>query len=504
MNNKKILEMRNIWKGFSGVAVLQGVNIDLQEGEVHGLVGENGAGKSTLIKILGGIYTKDKGEVLLDGKIVEIKQIHEAQEYGICIIHQELSLVPEMKVYENIFLGRMPKTKLGFVDDEKAIKKTTALLHDFGMEHIDAQEKVSKYSIAQQQMIEIMRALSTKARILVMDEPTASLTETEIKIFFTFIKVLQGNGTSIIYISHRLEELFQLCKRSTILRDGKYIDTVNMDEINYDGLVSLMVGRKFENIYPKYEARLGKELLRVENLNAGKQVQNIHFTLRQGEILGLYGLIGSGRTESMCALFGVSNIRTSGDFYLEEKKITINTSSDAIKQGIMLAPESRKENGLVMIQNIKFNTTLAILHEIIKGIKYDKTKENEITMSFMKRLDLRASGLEQRVLNLSGGNQQKVVLAKCLATKPRIIILDEPTRGIDVGAKISIYNLITQLAEEGIGIIFISSEMSEVVNLCTRVIIMREGKIRGELSGDLICEDKIIKYSLGGPINDKQ
>lgn len=500
MDNKTtILEMRGIKKAFSGVTVLDDVQFDLKRGEVHALIGENGAGKSTLMKIMNGIYTKDAGEIFIDGKKTELGNIASAKELGISIIHQELSLVPEMTVAENVFLGRMPSTKLGFIDERTPLVKTAELLKKFGLEQINPAQKVLELSVAQQQMVEIMRALSTEARIIVMDEPTASLTEQEIEKLFVFIEELKKCGHSIVYISHRMEELYKVSSRCTVLRDGKYVGTVPMPNTPYNDLVCMMVGREFENFYPQYEGKKGKELLRVKNLNAGKQVQDINFEVCQGEIVGFYGLMGSGRTETMRAIFGVSDEEvTSGELFIEGKKVSITKPSEAIEQGLYLAPENRKEQGLVLIQDIKYNITLSVMDEFISGIRTDYKKEERIAGDYAEKLDIRAASLTQLVQNLSGGNQQKVVLSKSLATHPKVLILDEPTRGVDVGAKVAIYDLIAQLAEQGIGIVLVSSEMPEVINVSTRIYVMREGRMMGCMEGKDICEQEILKYSLGG------
>ncbi len=498
-NGTVILEMKDITKAFSGVTVLDGVQFDLKRGEVHALIGENGAGKSTLMKILNGIYTKDAGEIFIDGKPATLGNIFAAKEHGISIIHQELSLVPEMTVAENVFLGRMPTSKLGFIDDRTPIEETRALLKRFGLEAINPAQKISELSVAQQQMVEIMRALSTDAQIIVMDEPTASLTDQEIEKLFVFIDDLKTRGHSIVYISHRMEELYKVCSRCTVLRDGKYVGTVELEKTDYNTLVSMMVGREFEDFYPEYNGTKGKELLRVENLNAGNQVRDISFSLYQGEILGFYGLMGSGRTETMRAIFGVSETEvTSGKIFIEENKVQITKPAEAIANGLFLAPENRKEQGFVLMQDIKYNITMSVMDEFISGIKTNAKKEEEIAQTYYDRLDIRSSGLMQLTQNLSGGNQQKVVLSKCLATKPKVLILDEPTRGVDVGAKVAIYDLIVELAAQGMGIIMISSEMPEVVNMSTRMYIMREGSMMGCLEGDEISEEQIMKYSLGG------
>jgi ribose transport system ATP-binding protein/inositol transport system ATP-binding protein len=496
-----IVEMKHITKRFGDVVVLDDVHFDLQRGEVHALIGENGAGKSTMIKILAGVHGADGGEVFVAGAPVRFGNVRDSMNAGISVIHQELSLAPTMTVAENIYLGQMPQTGLGFIDDEKMIKDAFALLKKFGLDNISPLARASSLSVAQQQMIEVLRALSRDCRILIMDEPTASLTDKEISKLFGFIKDLQGDGVAIVYISHRMEEIFQISDRITVLRDGRYIGTKATSNTDYEELVSMMVGREFKNIYSNVKGSPGDEILKVVGLNRGNQVRNVTFSVRRGEVLGFYGLMGSGRTETMRIIFGVDEAE-SGDVYLNGNRINGNSVQDVIKKGIVLAPEDRKEQGLVLIQGIRYNMSLSIMDQIIHGCRVDREKEDHLVDKYAKMLRIRAkNGYEQPTNTLSGGNQQKVVISKCLAAAPKVIILDEPTRGIDIGAKHELYRLITELADEGNAVIFISSELPEIINLCTRTIVMHEGRITGELDRSELTEHSVLKLALGGEVS---
>lgn len=504
MKNQTILEMKNISKNFSGVKALDNIQFELRKGEIHSLLGENGAGKSTMIKMLAGIHEPSSGEIFINGKQVQITDVPVSKSLGISVIHQELSLVPYMTVAENIFMGRMPLTKWGLVNDRKLYEDALQVLARLGLQEIiDVHALTATLTVAQQQMVEIARALSVDCQILIMDEPTASLTDREIIHLLDFIVKLKEQGVAIIYISHRMDEVFKISDRITVLRDGIYIATKDISAVTYDDVIRLMVGREIADIYPSLKSKAGKELLRVEHLDDGFFIRDISFKLKQGEILGFYGLVGSGRTEIMRYLFGVDK-GADGKLYLEGKELLVKTPKDAIDAGIMLAPESRKEQGLVLIRDIRFNTVLTILEELIHGIKLEKEKEDEIVNTYMQKLKVKATSPEHITGQLSGGNQQKVVLAKCLATKPKVLILDEPTRGIDVGAKFEIYKLITELADEGVGVIFISSELPEVLNLSSRVIIMHEGKKMGELEKEELSEELVLKYATGGMENGEQ
>lgn len=500
---KTILKMVGITKDFSGVRALDEIHFDLRKGEIHSLMGENGAGKSTMIKMLAGIYHPTKGEIYIEDRAVKITDVPASKELGIAVIHQELSLVPEMTVAENIYLGRMPATALGFVDDRKLNEDAAKVIRQLGLEEmIDVNAKPVDLTIAQQQMVEIARALSVDAKILIMDEPTASLTNREIEHLLEFIIKLKNTGVAIIYISHRMDEVFRISDRITVFRDGQYIDTKEIADITYDDTVRMMIGRDLSDGYPQTAGQPGAEILRVEQMNDNNRFKGISFRLRKGEILGFYGLVGSGRTELMRGIFGIDPY-DEGRIFLEERQVLIKRPQDAIDLGIALAPENRKEQGLILIRDIKYNMVISILKEIIRGIRTDHKKEDALVEKYMKRLRVKATSSAYITGELSGGNQQKVVLAKWLATEPKVLILDEPTRGVDVGAKFEIYKLITELADMGMGIIFISSELTEVINLSTRLIIMHEGRKMGELEQSELTEETVMKYATGGLRNEK-
>lgn len=491
-----VLRMSKIKKSYAMVEVLHGVDFALKKGEVHALVGENGAGKSTLIKCLGGIEPIDSGDIEIDGHPEYIKSIVHAEQLGISIIHQELSLVPHMTVAENIYLGNMPM-KSGFVDDREMEKNARLVLDAMGMEKIDVNQKCSELLVAQQQMVEIARALVKKTRIIVMDEPTASLTERETEHLFEFVNRFRKEGISIIYISHKLEEIFRIADSITVFRDGNYIGTKGVGEVSYDELVTMMVGREYTGEYPSSGYSGGNEVLRVENLSSPGVFDRMNFSVHQGEVLGFYGLIGSGRTEVMRAIFGL-DLHALGHVYVDGKAVVIRRPSDAIDVGIALVPESRKEHGLIMNQSFRFNAMLAVLKRYIHGIDIDNSYEEKTLNTYIKSLSIKLKNVDQQVKHLSGGNQQKVVLAKWLATMPKILIFDEPTRGIDVGAKHEIYKLITELAGQGMAIIFISSELNEVLGLSDNIVVLCEGRQTGFLAKDQINEDAVIRYAMGG------
>lgn len=497
MDGNTILKMENIHKEFPGVVALDNINFDLKKGEIHALLGENGAGKSTLIKILGGIYQPDGGDIYVENQKVKIEAVQDARKLGISVIHQELCLAENMTVTENIFLGRMEKNSLGLVRDKCMNDKARNIMQTFGLEDIEPTIKVGKLTTAQQQMVEIAKALSMEAKIIVMDEPTSSLSEKEVEKLFDFIHVLKEKEISIIYISHRLEEIYKICDVITVIRDGKYIASMPVKGTSEDTLMSLMVGRDLSDVYPERSWNQGKTIFAVKNLSGSGKIKNVNFELHEKEILGFYGLVGSGRTEVMRMLFGVDPIET-GEICMDGKALQIHCPEDAIKAGIALSPESRKDQGLVLIQNIDYNVTISIIKELIRGFHLDKKKNDQIVRDYCTRLRVKTPSYEQKVKNLSGGNQQKVVLAKWLATKPKVLILDEPTRGIDVGAKQEIYHLIKELSETGIGVLFISSELPEIVQLSHRVVVMREGEQVVILGKDHIDQEEIIKYVMGG------
>ena len=489
MADNILLRMKNISKSFPGVKALDKVNLELRAGEVHALLGENGAGKSTLIKVLGGIYSLDEGEIEIEGKKVSIESVHDASRNNISIIHQELVLVPYMTVAENIYLGR--ESGKGFtVNISKMEKDAQKILDDLGMD-IDARELVMNLPIAKQQMVEITKAVSVNAKILVMDEPTSSISDREVENLFNIMRDLTKKGVGIIYISHKMSELEEICDRVTVMRDGEYVGTKVVKETNKDELIAMMVGRTLTNYYVRDFLPAEEVILKVENLKDGDKVENVSFELRKGEIIGFAGLVGAGRSEAMQAIFGLSK-DVSGDIYIEGKKVSIKEPKDAIKNGLALVPESRKEQGLYLLQDIKYNTTIEVLDDFIKNLKVDSKKEVEITQKYIDMMATKTPSQEQIISNLSGGNQQKVMIGRWLATNPKILILDEPTRGIDVGAKSEIYKIMNDLVKKGVSIIMISSELPEIINMSDRVYVMGAGTIRGCINHEEISQESIM------------
>ena len=494
MDERTVLQMKGVKKYFPGVKALDGVDFELKKGEIHALLGENGAGKSTLIKILTGIYSMTEGSIHIKGEEVHMKSVKDARENRIAAIHQEICLVPYISVARNIYLGRELRNKLGLMDDKTMEAETQKLLDQLGMD-IDASKEVRQYSIAQQQLIEIAKALALDAEILLMDEPTSSLTEKEVTNLFETIRRLKDNGTSIIYISHRMEELFELSDRVTVLRDGQYIGTYVTQETTREELVAAMVGRQLTEFYVKDSVPQDEVYLEVKNLSRNGVFQDVSFTLRKGEILGVSGMVGAGRSEVARAIVGI-DAKNGGEVLLEGKSLNIQKPIDAINAGIVLIPENRKEEGLVLENSVRFNTTLAVLKQFIRGIFWNRKKEEEIVDGHINSLKIRTPHQEQLILNLSGGNQQKVVIAKWLATEPKVLIMDEPTRGVDVGAKAEIYTIMNSLAKQGISIIMISSDLPEIINMSDRVLVMREGKLAGILDKDEIGQEQIMRYAV--------
>jgi len=493
VSEKILLEMNHIRKEFPGVLALKDVSLQLRAGEVHALLGENGAGKSTLIKILGGIYSKDSGDIAIDGKTVFINSVIDAQKLGISVIHQELVLVPHMSVAENIYLGREPMKGIRFVDFKKMQEDAQKLLDSFELD-IRSETEVSDLTIAQQQIIEIIKALSFNAKILVMDEPTSSLSEKDVDFLFDNIRKLKKAQVGIIYISHRMSELKQIADRITVIRDGEYIGTRNSGEATTDELIAMMVGRKLTNYYTRTFGNPSEKVLEVKNLSAGKLLKNISFQLYSGEILGFAGLVGAGRSEVMRCIFGIDPFE-SGQILLNGKEVKISNPEDAMHKGIALVPESRKKEALFLAQSVKYNITIKSLGEFIRGIHVNNAREMEITKKYVDVMEIKTPSYQQIIANLSGGNQQKVVIGRWLATKPRILILDEPTRGVDVGAKAEIYSIMNELVQEGVAIIMISSELPEVVNMSDRVVVMSNGRITGCLSREGLTQEKIMYYA---------
>lgn len=482
--------MKHITKSFPGVKALDDVSLELKSGEVHALLGENGAGKSTLIKVLGGIYHAEQGEIEINGAPVKIQSVQDAEQNGIAIIHQELVLVPYMTVAENIFLGR----ELGkgvSVRLKEQEKEAQRVLDSLGMK-INAGTLVKDLSIAQQQMVEITKAVAVNSKILVMDEPTSSIQDREVENLFKIMRDLTAQGVGIIYISHKMSELTEICDTVTVMRDGQTVGTRNVRETTRDELISMMVGRQMTCYYERDFQEPGKELLRVEHLNSGSRVKDVGFELCQGEIIGFSGLVGAGRSETMEAIFGLRP-GTTGDIYIEGRKVKIRNPRDAMKQGIALVPENRKEEGLYLIQSVQYNTTIELLGQFIRKLRVDHKKESEITSTYIEMMNTKTPSQEQVIGNLSGGNQQKVLIGRWLATDPKILILDEPTRGIDVGAKSEIYAIMNKLVKHhGVSIIMISSELPEIINMSDRVYVMGEGEIKGMLHHNELSQEAIM------------
>lgn len=493
--SKLALKMEGVTKEFPGVKALDNIQFEVEQGEIHALIGENGAGKSTLIKILAGIHKPDAGTICINGQQVKMTDVSTARKHGISVIHQELSLAKNMTVAENIFLGKFSEPGW-LVNDVEMITKSKELLEMIGMGDISPQTRVARLSVAQQQMVEICRSLSEDISILVMDEPTASLAQAEVKCLLGIMRRLKAQGVTIIFISHKLDEIFEICDKITVLRDGTYVGTEKTSDMTYERLIKMMVGREINDIYPPHETQVGEVFFEANHIQSDR-VDNVSFCLKRGEVLGFYGLMGAGRSEVMRALLGIDK-STKGDIILEGRKIIINSPVDAAEAGIVLAPEDRKYEGLILKQTVDFNITLPILKKIIEGIKLKKKVNDTIVDNIAKRLRIKTPSYESKVMNLSGGNQQKVVLAKWLVTNPKILILDEPTRGIDVGAKQEIYKLIYEIVKSGVGIILISSEMPEVMNLCDRIYVLREGKLKGEVRREEVTDQLIMQYAIGG------
>jgi ribose transport system ATP-binding protein/inositol transport system ATP-binding protein len=487
--------MENIRKEFPGVLALDGINFELLQGEVHGLLGENGAGKSTLINVLGGIYHPNDGEMFISGKKADISDVASAEKYGIGIIHQELSLVPYMTITENIFLGHELLTKYGTLDSVKMEEEVKKLFEIVGL-NFPVNTSVKKLSVAQQQMVEIAKAFSLNAKILVMDEPTSSLTEKEVTQLFAMIKTLKSQKVGIIFISHKLNELFEITDRVTVIRDGKYVGTANTKDVDSDNLIHMMVGRDLEHYYSRTEHVIGKVALKVENLSRKNVFSGINFGVKAGEVLGFSGLVGAGRSELFKSIVGFDP-RDEGQVFVGDKEIKKRKPNYAKKCGLVMVPEDRKLEGLVLINSVGFNITLTVLEEFIRLVYINYKREAEIENKFIDRLKIKTPYKQQLVNKLSGGNQQKVLIGKWLATNPVVLIMDEPTRGVDVGAKAEIYSIIDELALMGIAIVIISSEMLEIINMCDRIIVMHQGQIYGEFTKDEFSQDEIMKCATG-------
>ncbi|WP_286229477.1 sugar ABC transporter ATP-binding protein [Neobacillus mesonae] len=479
-----LLKMKGISKAFPGVQALSKVNLELKSGEVLALLGENGAGKSTLMKILTGIYQKDEGSILYQGKEIEVPDTKTAQNLGISIIHQELNLAPDLTVAQNIFIGREPKKAFNLLLDEKKLNDQAQELFDRLNIQLNPRERIGNLTVAKQQMVEIAKALSFDSKVLIMDEPTAALTDSEIDSLFTMIRKLRHDGVGIIYISHRMEELKKITDRVTIMRDGTYVGTVYTQETTVDQIISMMVGRQiYQNQKPEIKNNSSEKVLEVKNLNRGTSIKNVSFELRKGEILGFAGLMGAGRTEVARAIFGADKI-DSGEITIKGQKVTIKSPTDAVYHGIGYLSEDRKQYGLMLEMDIKANVAIASMQDFLSAGFMKGSQISEQANEMVESLKIKTPSVHQLVKNLSGGNQQKVVIGKWLTRNSDILIFDEPTRGIDIGAKDEIYKLLNSLAEQGKSIIMISSELPEILRMSHRVIVMCEGRITGELIND--------------------
>ncbi len=486
------LQLQNITKTYPGVVALNNVSLDVLEGEVHALVGENGAGKSTLIKTCTGAITPDEGKIIIQGEEFTSLNPKLSEQKGIGVIYQEFNLVDELSVAENIFLGRA--IRKGIVIDRKAMEHEAAKIFKQLEIDIDPSALVGRLTVGYQQLVEIAKAISQNAKLLIMDEPSAPLTQTEAQALYAVVEKLKAAGVTIVYISHRMDEIFRLSDRITVLRDGQKIETVNTADTDLDKLVKLMVGRELTETYPTRSHEISTEvLLRLENVS-GQIVKNVSLDIKRGEVLGLAGLIGSGRTELAEILFGYKP-RTSGEITLEGKLINPRLPKEAIAKGIALVPEDRKKLGALLERSIKDNTTISVLERISKFFTVDNKEERKIAEHYRDAIRIKTPNLEQKIKNLSGGNQQKVIIAKWLATHPTLVIFDEPTRGIDVGAKSEIYALVNELVASGKAVLMISSEMEEVIGMSDRVIVLHEGKVTGELARKDFSQEAIMSFA---------
>ncbi|WP_424765610.1 sugar ABC transporter ATP-binding protein [Paenibacillus sp. sgz302251] len=497
--DQPILEMKNISKAFNGITVLNDVSFSVRKGEVHALMGGNGAGKSTLMKILTGVYTADKGEITIEGKPVNIKSYEDAQANYISMIFQEFSLIPTLTVAQNIYLTRESKTSLGLLDDKENAIKAEKLLKELGVD-IKPSDVVQELGVGYWQMTEIAKALSQEAKILIMDEPTSSLTKTETEILFSFINKLKAKGYAIIYISHRMDEIFQICDRITILRDGRKITTEVIKETSLDRVIQHIVGMEFNKAFEWVEREYDTAvppIFELRNINAGSRVQNVSLKIQPGEIIGIAGLMGSGRTELLRAIFGIDHV-DSGEIFVNGKKQKVNSPRDAIDAGLALIPEDRRMQGLILQHSVRDNMILPILSKVKKGFLIDDKKTNDISKRLVEKLNIKTDNIFKTSNLLSGGNQQKIVLAKWLANDPQVLLLDEPTIGVDIGAKTEIIDIIRELAESGKAILVVSSELPELLALSDRVLVMHDGQIKKEMKRTEIHSEEELQYAIQG------
>lgn len=492
--SNELFRMEGITKTFPGVKALDNVYLSVNKGEVHGLVGENGAGKSTLMKVMSGVYQPDSGKIFIEGKETEMTSVKKAQEEGVAIIFQELNLLPHLTVADNIFIGRQPG-KAGWISDKKMHQRAQEVLDELGIE-LNSHQIVGDLSVAQQQMIEIAKAISMDSKILVLDEPSAALTDKEIEQLFKIIERLRQKGVGMVYISHRMEELEQICERVTILRDGQYIGTRNYKDITIEQLVNMIVGRDMENVYPTHERTIGEVVLEANSIKRGKIVNVNKLEVRAGEILGIAGLMGSGRSEIARCIFGADKA-DSMELKIKGKPVKIRNVNDAIVNGIGYATEDRKFDGLALDLDVKFNINMAHLNSLAKAGVLDDQEARKNAQYYKEKLLIKTPSLGQTVGNLSGGNQQKIVLAKWLCNNVDVLIVDEPTRGIDVGAKYEVYELFNELSDQGVAIIMISSDLPEILGMSDRILVVHEGEINGELEAKTATQEDILYLAAG-------
>lgn len=495
-----MLEMNNIVKTFPGVTALDGVTLKVRPGTVHALMGENGAGKSTLMKIIMGLYKADKGQLYIDEKLVEIKSPIQAREYGISMIAQELNYVPELSVEENLFLGRLPVNRLGKVNWKQVRRQTIQFLKDEGLPYSPAQ-KLKTLTVSDIQMLEIIKAVTNNAQIIIMDEPTSSITEKEVAQLFKKIGELKAKGVSIIYISHKMDEVFKIADDITVLRDGSVVSTDRAEDLDLDTVIARMVGRKISNIYPREDVAIGEKAIEVEHFCQKGIFEDISFYARRGEIVGFAGLVGAGRTETMRAVFGLDP-HESGVVKINGKEVSIKSTSDSIANGLIMLSESRRDDGIVPVRSVRENASLANLGRYIYGGYTHKRKERQEVGEMFGKMNVKTPSMDTEISKLSGGNQQKVLLARWMLCDPEIMILDEPTRGIDVGAKFEIYKLITGMVKENKAVIMVSSELPELLGMCSRIYIMCQGRISGCITREEFSQETIMMYATGAKVQD--
>lgn len=498
-----LLQLKSISKSFSGIHALENVSFSIEAGEIHAICGENGAGKSTLIKILSGVYPHNSfsGEIIFDDEKISFNNIHDAEKNGIVVIHQELSLLKNLSVAENIFLGREPN-RFGIIDNFKLYAETKKLLLEVGLP-ISPETKVSEIGIGEQQLVEVAKAIHKKARLLILDEPTTALSQNETERLMNILRALNKSGVTIIYISHKLNEVMKLANRITVLRDGRFISTKDKNDITESGLIKLMVGREIKDFYPRIEQKKGEEILSVKNLSVfddsnayRKKVDDVSFEIFRGEILGISGLMGSGRTELLMSIFGAWKGKTSGKIFLKGKYISISSPSIAIKNGLALVTEDRKRFGLILNSSIGKNLSLSVLKQISSNGILNLNNELKQNSESVNSLGIKTKSTDEEVNILSGGNQQKVVIGKWLQTNPQILFLDEPTRGVDVGAKTEIYSIINELVKRGMAVVIVSSDLPEVLGISHRILVMSEGKITAELNGKNASQEEVMSASI--------